>query len=209
MYVMNNPTNWEDYLHLEEFAYKNGYQTSSKMSPFEVLYGRKCRTLVTWDIPVDHLMLGHELLKDLEQLVTKVQVNLKEAQDRHKSYTDKKRKYKDYQIGDHVYLKVKEKRSSLSLGRCGKLAPRFFGPFEILAKRGQVAYELALPAHIRFHNFFHASLLKKYVYDTKHVIDWSLLQVEPKGEFSHEPLHILQKREVHLRKCTIVQLKVQ
>ena len=88
---------------------------------------------------------------------------------------DKKIKDKDYQIGDHVYLKVKEKRSSLSLGRCGKLAPRFCGPFEILAKRGAVAYELALPTHIRFHNVLHASLLKKYVYDTKHVVDCSLL----------------------------------
>ena len=106
-------------------------------------------------------------------------------------------------------MKVKEKRSSLSLGRCCKLAPRFCGPFEILAKRGKVLYELTLPAHIRFHNVFHASLLKKYVYDTKHVVDWSLLQVEPEGDFPPKPIHILEKREVQLRKRTIVQLKVQ
>ena len=66
------------------------------MSPFEVLYGRKCRTPVTWDTPVDHLMLGPELLKDLEQLVTKLQLNLKEALDFQKSYTDKKIKDKYY-----------------------------------------------------------------------------------------------------------------
>ena len=59
-----------------------------------------------------------------------------------------------------------------------------------------MAYELSLPSHIMFHNVFHATLLKKYVYDTKHVIDWSLLQVEPEGEFVPEPLHILDKREV-------------
>ena len=46
------------------------------------------------------------------------------------------------------------------MGRCGKLAPRFCRPFEILAKRGPVAYELALPVHIRVQNVFHASLLK-------------------------------------------------
>ena len=80
------------------------------------------------------------------------------------------------------------------MGRCGKLAPRFCGPFEILAKRGPVAYELALLAHIRVHNVFHASLLNKYVYDTKHVIDWSLLQVEPEGKFGLELLHLLDKR---------------
>ena len=98
-------------------------------------------------------------------------MNLKEAQDYQKSYADQKMKDKYYQIGDHVYLKVKAKWSSLSLGRCEKLAPRFFGTFEILAKRGSVAYELTLPTHIRVHNVFHASLLNKYFYDTKHVID--------------------------------------
>ena len=153
-------------------------------------------------------MLGPDLLLDLKHLVTKVQGNLKEAQDRQKSYADKKRKDKDYQVGEHVYLKVKSKQSSLSLGRFGKLAPRFCGPFEILAKEGLVAYELALPVHIKVHNVFHASLLNKYVYDTKHVIDWSLLQVEPEGEFSPHPLHILDKREVQLRQRTVVQLKM-
>ena len=72
MYVMNNPTKWEYYLHLAKFAYNNGYQTSAKMSPFEVLYGQNCRTLVTWDSPVNRLMLGPNLLMELEQLVNKV-----------------------------------------------------------------------------------------------------------------------------------------
>ena len=107
MYVMKNPTKWEDYLHLPKFAYNNGYQSYAKMSPFEVLYGRKCRTLVTWDSPMDRLMLGPDILKDLEQLVTKVHVNLKDAQDCQKIYADKKRKYKYCLIGDHVYLKGK------------------------------------------------------------------------------------------------------
>ena len=117
MYVMNNPTRWDDYLHLIEFAYNNMYQTSAKMSPFEVLYGRKCRKSTTWDSSIERLMLGPDLLKDLEQLVTKVKQNLKEAQDCRKSYADKKRKDKYFQVDEHVYLKVKEKRSSLSLGR--------------------------------------------------------------------------------------------
>ena len=109
MYVMNIPMKWEDYPHLAECAYNNGYHTSTKMSPFEVLYGQKCRILVTWDSPVDWLMLGPDLLMDLEQFVTKVQVNLKEAQDLQKIYVDWKRKDKEFQIGDHVYLKVKAK----------------------------------------------------------------------------------------------------
>ena len=47
MYVMEKPTKWDDYLHLLEFAYNNGYQASTKMSPFEILYGKKCTTPVS------------------------------------------------------------------------------------------------------------------------------------------------------------------
>ena len=116
MYVMKNPTKSEDYLHLAEFAYNSGYQTSINMSPFDVLYGQKCRTPVTWDSPMDQLMLGPNLLMKLEQLVTKVQVNLKEAQDLQKSYADRKRKDKDFQIGDHI-IESKIQMNLIELGQ--------------------------------------------------------------------------------------------
>ena len=58
MYVMDKPSKWEDYLHLVEFAYNNGQQTSSGMSPYEALYGIRCRKLVTWDNLVNMIVLG-------------------------------------------------------------------------------------------------------------------------------------------------------
>ena len=51
MYVMQQPTKWEEYLHLLEFSYSNGYQESLNMSPFEALYGRQCRTPINWNSP--------------------------------------------------------------------------------------------------------------------------------------------------------------
>ena len=86
-------------------------------------------------------------------------------------------------MGDHVYLKVKAQKSSLKLGNCAKMAPRFCEPFEILARIGPVAYQLALPSNLRIHNVYHVSLLKKYIHDPTHMIDWNLVQVEPEGEF--------------------------
>lgn len=68
-YVMQQPTKWEDYLHLVEFAYDNDYHTSLHMSPFEVLYERKCRTPSSWSGPEDRLMLGPKILKEMEELV--------------------------------------------------------------------------------------------------------------------------------------------
>ena len=62
MYVMDRPSKREDYLHLAEFSYNNSYQSSIKMSPFEALYGRKCRTPLSWRQPQDKLMLGPYIL---------------------------------------------------------------------------------------------------------------------------------------------------
>jgi len=78
-----------------------------------------------------------------------------------------------------VYLRIKPKRRSLRIGSSAKLEPWYCGPFEILERIGQVAYRLALPPTVKVHGIFHVSLLKRYVWDVDHVIDWSILQVEP------------------------------
>ena len=82
MYVMDKPNKWEDYLHLVEFSYNNGQHASLGMSPYEALYGRRCRKPVTWDNPVNRVILGPELLKEMEQEVVNIRQNLKVAQDR-------------------------------------------------------------------------------------------------------------------------------
>jgi hypothetical protein len=102
--------------------------------------------------------------------------------------------FRDFKVGEHVFLKVKAKRSSLRLGSCPKLAARYCGPFEILEKIGPVAYMLAFPASMRVHNVFHVSLLKKYVPDPNHIIDWNVIQVEHEGDFRVEPVRILDQK---------------
>ena len=74
---MDKPYKWEDYLHLVEFTYNNGYQTSLKMRPFEALYGRKCNTPVSWDNLADRTIVGPEFLKEMEDQVIKIKNNLK------------------------------------------------------------------------------------------------------------------------------------
>jgi hypothetical protein len=199
MYVMDKPSRWEDYLHLVEFDYNNGYHVSLKMSPFEALYGRKCNTPVSWDNLADRTIVGPELLKEMEDQMIKIKQNLKAAQDRQKSYTDSNRTHREFKVGDHVFLKVKTNRSSLKLGSCTKLAARFCGPFDILERIGPVAYMLALPASMTVHNVFHVSLLKKYVPDANHVIDWTMIQVEPKGVLQVHPVRILDRKSKQLR----------
>ena len=102
-------------------------------------------------------------------------------------------------VRDHVYLQVKPKKSSLKLGSCTKLAPWFCGPFQVLERIGPIAYNLALPTHLRIHNVFNVSLLRKYVYDSTHIIDWNVVQVEPEGEFQVEHVRILDRKEIVLQ----------
>ena len=112
-------------------------------------------------------------------------------------------------MGEHVFINVRPQKSSLKLGSCAKLAPQYCGPFEILSRMGQVAYQLSLPPNLKGHNVFHIYVLKKYVHDATHVINWNDVQVEPEGYFMVEPDCILEKREILLLNCTIGQVKVQ
>ena len=99
IYVMDKPSKWEDYLHLVEFTYNNGYQYSLRMIPFEALYGRKCNTPVSWDNPIDRVVRGLEFLKDMEGQMVKIKQNLKSAQDRRKFYADNNKTDREFEVG--------------------------------------------------------------------------------------------------------------
>jgi hypothetical protein len=158
--------------------------------------------VTSWDNPADKTV-GSDLLKEMEEQMTRIKHNLKFAQDIHKSYANKNRVFKDFKVDEHMFLKVKTMRSSLRLGGCPKLAARYCGPFEILEKIASFAYMLAFPSSMRVHNAFHVSLLKKYVPDPNHIIDWNVIQVEYKDDFWVEPVHILyQKVKVLRNKAT-------
>ena len=76
---------------------------------------------MNWDNPVNMIVLGPTFLNEMEQEVAKIRKNMKVAQDRQKSYADKNRLNKEFSIGDHVYLRVREKKSSLKLESCAKV----------------------------------------------------------------------------------------
>jgi hypothetical protein len=107
---------------LVEFAYNNGYQDSLKMSPFEALHGGKCNTPVSWDNLADRVVLGLELLQEMEDRMVNIKQNLKESQDRQKFYADKNMATIEFKVGENVLLKVNPKKSSLKLGSFAKLS---------------------------------------------------------------------------------------
>jgi hypothetical protein len=137
-------------------------------------------------------VVGLEFLRVMEEKLLKIKMNLKVAQDRNKIYAAKGRTHKEFKVGDHVFLKVKANKHFLKLGSCSKLETKYCGPFDIIESIGLVAYILAFPASMTIHNVFHVSLLKKYIPDANHVIDWNLIQVEKEGTFQVNPMRILE-----------------
>ena len=94
---MDKPGNWKDYLHLIEFSYDNNFQVSASMSdPFEILYGCRCNTPISWSIHIDRLMLGLDLLKKMELTMNQVQQYFKVSQDKKKIYVDLKRTPREF-----------------------------------------------------------------------------------------------------------------
>ena len=94
------------------------------------------------------------------------------AQNRQKSYKNRRRRPLEFEVGDHVFLKVMPKRGVVRFGKQGKLSPRFIGPFEILDRVGTVTYRLALtPSLSGVHEVFHISMLRKYTPYPTHVVD--------------------------------------
>jgi hypothetical protein len=112
-------------------------------------------------------------------------------------------------VGDHLFLKVKANRSSLKLGSYSNLETQFCGPSEILERIGPVAYMIALPTSMTVHNVFHVSLLKKYIPDVNHVIDWNVIQVEQEGFLQVHPVCILDRKRKQLRNRSIGLVNVQ
>ena len=125
-----------------------------------------------------------------------IQKHLLTAQSQQKSYTDKRRRPLEFQVGDHVFLKVMPKRGMVRFGKGGKLAQRYIGPFEILERVGIVAYRLTLlPSLSGVHEVFHVSMLRKYTLDPAHIVDWGGIVVDIDGAFEEGPMHIMDSRD--------------
>jgi hypothetical protein len=208
-------SSWDDSLPYAEFSYNNSYQASIEMSPFEALYGRKCTTPLLWSGVGERSFFGPDIIQEAEEKVRLIKDRLKIAQSRQKSYADNKRRDVSYEIGDRVYLRVSPLRGVKRFGIKGKLAPRFIGPFKILSRKGEVAYEIELPEILSaVHNVFHVSQLKKChpeMLETplKDTVPLEEVQLESDLTYEEKPIKILERAERNTRTKTIKFCKVQ
>ncbi|GJX66226.1 putative reverse transcriptase domain-containing protein [Tanacetum coccineum] len=158
------------------------YHTSIRCAPFEALYGRKYRSLVLW---------------------------AEIGEDRQKSYADNRRKPLEFEVGDHVMLKVSPWKGVVHFRKKVKLALRYVGPFEILEKIGPVAYRLRLSEELSgVHDTFHVSNLKKCLADASLHVPLDEIKVNKTLRFVEEPVEIMNREIKSLKRSKTSLVKV-
>jgi hypothetical protein len=135
---------------------------------------------------------------------------LRVAQTRQKSYADNRRRPLKFEEEDHVYLKVSPLRGMRRFKVKGKLSPRFIGPFLILKRVGEVAYQLELPDHLAdVHDVFHVSQLKKCLRVPEEQLPMEDLSIQEDLTYTEYPIKILDTLTRVTRNKIIKMCKVQ
>jgi hypothetical protein len=125
-----------------------------------------------------------------------VSENLRVAQSRQKSYANHMTREFSFEVGDFVYLKVSPMRGLRRFKVWGKLALRFIGPFKILEKRGEVAYQLELPLQFsNVHDVFHVSQLKKCLHVPEEQLPMEDMEAKEDLSYQEYPIKILKTSE--------------
>ncbi|CAA0830135.1 Unknown protein, partial [Striga hermonthica] len=155
-YVHQFPKRWENYLPWAEYWYNTTYHSSTKATPFELVYGRKPPTIVSYSMgSAVNDEVDRELV-ECDLMLRKLNQTLEGSINRMKAYHDGKRRDVEFEPGDWVYLKLRPFRQRTAAQRAAtKLGVRYYGPYKILAKVGKVAYRLELPDDSHIHPVIH------------------------------------------------------
>jgi hypothetical protein len=208
--VMENQGSWDKHLPLVEFSYNNNYQESFKLAPFEVLYEHRCHTPLNWIEQGEKVIFGPDLVNEAEATLHHIQDNLKVVKSRQESYANKRQQPLQFEVGDHVYLKVSPMNGVKRFGVKRKLSPRYIGPFSILWRCGTVAYKLELPSSLAgVHNIFHMSQLKKCLKAPVDVVLLEVATLESDLTYPEHPIKILDQKSRITRRKMIKFYKIQ
>jgi hypothetical protein len=180
------------------------------MSPFQALYGRSCRTPLHWDQLGERKVFGPDILVEAEENIRMVRDNLKIEQSRQWRYADTRRRELIFEVGDYVYLKVSPIRGIKRFRVKGKLAPWYIRPYQIQARRGEVAYQLSLPESLpAVHDVFHVSQLKKCLRVPEEELPTEDLEVQEDLTYIEKPTQIQERADRITRRSTIRMCNVK
>jgi ribosomal protein L21E len=135
-------------------------------------------------------------MTEAKEKVKKIQASILAVQSRQKSYTDKRRNPLEFEVGDHVYLRVSPMKGVHRLGIKGKPAPRYIGPYPIINKYGPTSYQVELPTKLSgVHNMFHVSQQKRCLKPPTNVVIEDTIPLEPDLTYKAHPIKILDQQD--------------
>jgi hypothetical protein len=195
-YVLTDGLKWDKHLPLAEFSYNNSYQESIKMSPFEALYGQPCSTPLSWFESGERVIFSPDIVTEAEEKVKQIQANILTAQSRQKSYADKRCRHLEFEVDDHVYLRVSPMKGVRRFVIKGKLALRYIGPYPIIDKYGPLSYQGELPSKLSWvHDVFHVSQLKRCLKPPTDVVIEDTIPLESDLTYKAYPTKILDQQD--------------
>jgi hypothetical protein len=200
---------WAQWLPLAEWWYNTTYHTTTRMTPFEAVYGQKPPSVLSYLSGTSKVQVVDQTLTVREDILRTLKENLVMAQNHMKQQADQGRSERQFAKGDQVFLRLQPyKQTYLKVEHCQKLATKFYGPYIVLKHVGQVACQLALPSQSKLHHVFHVSCLKKVI-GTRCRIQTNLLELAEEGSIWLQPEEFLDQHEHHLCQRTIKEVLVQ
>ncbi|GJW99612.1 putative reverse transcriptase domain-containing protein [Tanacetum coccineum] len=158
----------------------------------------------------DVQLTGPEIIHEPTNKIVQIRQRLQAARDRQRSYANVRRKPLEFQVGDHVMLKLSPQKGVIRFGKRGKLNPRYIRPFKILERISLVAYKLEFPEELsNVHSTFHVSNLKKCLSDESLVNPMKELRLDDKLNFVEEPVEIMDRQVKQLKQSCIPIVKVR
>lgn len=208
-YVSAQQKAWVHWLHLGEHCYNTTYHMSIGMPPFKALYGYEPSSFVDRALGDSRAPMAKDWLQESSDIRTSLKDNLQRAQNQQKMYADRHRIERNFEVGDLVYLRLQlHRQSSLKTSGKEKLKSLFYGPYRVVRRVGEVAYELELPEGCRIQNVFHVSCLKKAVGQCV-TISRDLPPIDEEGKLILEPAEIIDVREKRLRTRTVKEFLIR
>ena len=179
------------------------------MTPFRALYGYDAPSFIDLLMGDVWVPCAGDLIQESKDIISTLRDNIARAQNQYKQYVDQKRTERSFEVGDMVYLMLQPfQKSTLKRGGSEKLKPRYYGPFRITRRIGELAYELELPADSKVYNVFHVSRLKKAL--GQNVVPSAILPpLDDEGKLILVPEFILDRREKQLRRRVIREYLVK